>query len=568
MTGLFEGAVLSPRGFAAHTGSLIQKLRESGLGITIDGEWCGAPMFMDDILLIPKDESEVEAMLELVLDWCYEHRMTVAQSKTHVALVNSHFAAPDFIKTRTWTWLPPARLEPDAERRRRGAIPLAFETQTGNVKYLGYVLGDKPRHVAQQLALTKSAAERVENTAAAREGLTLSQAMWAWTIYGRHHAEWPAAIWPQLSPGCEAAFEYYQVRALLGLLGRAVPRGWRRGKGSYVQPSRAVTVATFGVWELRERRLLHRVRYSGAHTLSGSRPWRAHIGAYFSRLADAPPQDGFDRAAFAATSPTAALAMARKIVAEHQSTQAVDEGPTGTDDESERDDDDLDECTGQVEADDDAPMTDDNDNDDPLLCPFHVARDALGRSARKAVAAIADSNRAATLDLAQSSADLFKALAPSRAWLKDVAWDQELDQPLAAFVALIIGVWWAALAVRQPGTFAKGRCGACGRTVPNLPVHLIGGWSEGAACLKAATVREEFTRRVIDLFIEYGCLPKLTATPRGSTERLAMMLGNGGNGLPRGLSRGLPQVFCDTFGRWSAARAPAHTSSEPAAEPA
>ena len=47
-----------------------------------------------------------------------------------------------------------------------------------------------------------------------------------------------------------------------------------------------------------------------------------------------------------------------------------------------------------------------------------------------------------------------------------------------------------------------------------------------------------------------------------------MMLGNGGNGLPRALSRDLPQVFCDTFGRWSAAVAPAHTNVEPAVETA
>ena len=126
-------------------------------------------MFMDDILLIPKDESEVEAMLELVLEWCYEHRMTAAQPKTHVVLVNSHFAAIDFLRKRTWTWHPPAR-EPDEERRRLGAIPITFETQTGNVKYLGYVLGDDPHRVALQLALAKAAAELVENTAAAREG--------------------------------------------------------------------------------------------------------------------------------------------------------------------------------------------------------------------------------------------------------------------------------------------------------------------------------------------------------------------------------------------------------------
>jgi len=282
----------------------------------------------------------------------------------------------------------------------------------------------------------------------------------------------------------------------------------------------------------------------------------------------APTQAGFDRAVFAAASPSVALAAARRTVAVFRNIQMSDEAPNDLDEENVQEDDDLDECTGQAVADDDAIMSDNSDDDDPTRCPFRTARDALGRSARTTVAAIARSNRAATLDLAKSSANLFKALAPSRAWLKDVAWDQELDQPLAAFVALIIGVWWAALAVRQPGSFAKGRCGACGCTATNLPVHLIGGWSDGVACGQAIAVREDFTRRVIALFIKHGCLSKLTETAPGSNERLAMMLGNGGNGLPRVLSRDLPQVFCDTFGRWSAALAPAHTNVEPAVETA
>ena len=67
-------------------------------------------------------------------------------------------------------------------------------------------------------------------------------------------------------------------------------------------------------------------------------------------------------------------------------------------------------------------------------------------------------------------------------------------------------------------------------------------------------------KKVVDLFSAAGRLHLLSATPPGSMQRLAMMLGNGGNKLPAKLARALPKVFCETFGRWSAEHAPSTPS--------
>jgi hypothetical protein len=562
-TGLFEGAVLSPRGFAAHTGTLIRKLRASGLGVYFGGEWCGAPMLMDDVLLIPRDETEVQSMLSIVLDWCYEFRMTVAMDKTNVLHVNGHLTAesPSFV---LWLWRPPPALEPDERRRLSAQRIVLFFVKTGNVKYLGYVLGKSPDHTARQLAMTGTAAERVETSGRSREGLKLSQCVWAWTAYGRHNAEWPSAVWKKISPGRAAALESHQVRALLGLLGDAVPRGMRDGLNSRVRAARSVVLKVFGLWELSERRLLARLTYASANTLAEARPTRAAFSSHARGLVQRPGGVGFDRSAFVEGSPSVAIAEAQETVrlflkAEQEAVANVHSAtPESEDGELSQTDDDT---AAGTEGDGDSDTDGGTEHGSPLPDdPLTATRKELASALRRTVGRMVVQNRAAGLAKA-SSADLLNALKPNGAWLKDVVHEQELDGSHAAFVALLIGAWWAALALRVPGSFSKAVCGACGQNAPSLAVHLICGSSGGVRCTGAMEARAAFSTSVRSLFEEYGQLAKLQATPDGTLERLAMMLGNGGNALPLELSRELPDAFRETFGRWSVINAPARPTA-------
>jgi hypothetical protein len=601
-TGLFEGAVLSPRGFAAHTGSLIRKLRDSGLGVSFGEEWCGSPMLMDDLILIPKDESEVEPMINIVMEWCYEFRMVVAMDKTKICLINDHLA-PAASTCFLWRWVPPLSLEDNRQRRRSGSHTLIFDVKTGNVKYLGYVLGASPEHVKSQLDKTRAAVARIENSSEDRRGLKLNQAMWAWTVYARHFAEWPSAVWPLESASRSAAFEFCQVRALVGLLGSAVPRGLFRGKVAHVNPGRALVLSVFDLWELSERRLLGRLRYSAACTLSMMRPTRSSFGDHADFLLESPTSDVYDKETFLKLSPSAAIATAQEVAkaarmiygagSEEDSDEDSAAGDGGSDDgsggcmtspsEEEGAEDDvlpLDEddasasrvsTNASMEVDDSDEHSSVSDSEeekeeeeaaavDGFDDPLKAARHTLGGEARRLVKAIARGNRVAHLKQLKAPAALYKALDPSQAWLKEVAREQELDGALAAFVALLIGSWWAAPAVRLPGQFKKGVCGACGCGGDNLAVHLVLGASGGVPCTGAAVVRRAFLKKASELFSAAGRLQLLKATPSGSMQRLAMLLGNGGNKLPAKLARALPKVFCETFGRWSAEHAPSTPS--------
>ena len=82
--GLLEGAVLSPRAFAAVVDGLLAALRESGLGVCVAGEWLGAMMLMDDLVILAATRSELDGMLRVVFDWCHDSRYDVALDTTHV----------------------------------------------------------------------------------------------------------------------------------------------------------------------------------------------------------------------------------------------------------------------------------------------------------------------------------------------------------------------------------------------------------------------------------------------------------------------------------------------------
>ena len=72
-TGVFEGAVASPRNWATFIDGLLASLRAAGgeLGLRVFGEWLGALMLMDDLLLLAESHEELLQQWALVLRWCW-----------------------------------------------------------------------------------------------------------------------------------------------------------------------------------------------------------------------------------------------------------------------------------------------------------------------------------------------------------------------------------------------------------------------------------------------------------------------------------------------------------------
>ena len=61
-----QGAILSPLLYSVFVNDLLDQLSASGLGISIDDVYCGAPMYADDLSLIATSEHELQSMLDIV----------------------------------------------------------------------------------------------------------------------------------------------------------------------------------------------------------------------------------------------------------------------------------------------------------------------------------------------------------------------------------------------------------------------------------------------------------------------------------------------------------------------
>ena len=99
------------------------------------------------------------------------------------------------------------------------------------LKYLGVrfaARGGPDAHIQQQLGIAKRVVEKMEFEYGGRAVVTFNQALLMWTIHGRVHVEWPAAVLapPRIvdgRPGFDAtvAYEHLQERALVAVLGRS-----------------------------------------------------------------------------------------------------------------------------------------------------------------------------------------------------------------------------------------------------------------------------------------------------------------------------------------------------------
>ena len=71
-----QGAILSPLLYSVYVHSLLDIIPSSGCGVSIDSNYCGAPMYAGDFALIVDSEADLQAMLNNVslyaLSWHYE----------------------------------------------------------------------------------------------------------------------------------------------------------------------------------------------------------------------------------------------------------------------------------------------------------------------------------------------------------------------------------------------------------------------------------------------------------------------------------------------------------------
>ena len=69
--GVRQDAILSPLLYSLFVDDLLDHLSTSGYGVSVDGVYCGAPMYADDLALRSDAEAGLQHMLDIVSDYAH-----------------------------------------------------------------------------------------------------------------------------------------------------------------------------------------------------------------------------------------------------------------------------------------------------------------------------------------------------------------------------------------------------------------------------------------------------------------------------------------------------------------
>ena len=84
LQGVRQGAILSPLLYSVFVDELLDILSESGHGVMIGDNYCGAPMYADDLALIADSPEDLQAMLDIVSSYAHAWRYTFNAQKSAV----------------------------------------------------------------------------------------------------------------------------------------------------------------------------------------------------------------------------------------------------------------------------------------------------------------------------------------------------------------------------------------------------------------------------------------------------------------------------------------------------
>ena len=93
--GVAQGCVLSPLFFNIYLDDLLQRFRQSGLGVPINCTLFNALSFADDLALIAQDRDTVERYLQIIDNWCKECFFKVNVDKSGVMRLAKYDSSPD-----------------------------------------------------------------------------------------------------------------------------------------------------------------------------------------------------------------------------------------------------------------------------------------------------------------------------------------------------------------------------------------------------------------------------------------------------------------------------------------
>jgi len=93
-TGLMEGAILSPLLYTIFIDDLAKKFEQSGLGCKIGNVWTGALYYADDLCLMANSHAEMQAMLDILDQYCRDWKFAPSYSKTKMLQFGTQRTGP------------------------------------------------------------------------------------------------------------------------------------------------------------------------------------------------------------------------------------------------------------------------------------------------------------------------------------------------------------------------------------------------------------------------------------------------------------------------------------------
>lgn len=82
--GLKQGCTISPTLFNVYINSLVSQIKESRIGVDIDGDIIAILLYADDIVLIAESKEDLQRLLNILHHWCQQYAMSVNIEKSKV----------------------------------------------------------------------------------------------------------------------------------------------------------------------------------------------------------------------------------------------------------------------------------------------------------------------------------------------------------------------------------------------------------------------------------------------------------------------------------------------------